>query len=156
MPLHLAQRLHAFVNGLFRPSDKAETQELYHRLRNLFHKAGLNPNTAQLDVAKLAASQAADALGISSDHPQHRAIEELSRALLSREGHFTLPDIDWNEPRSITVWWELRDSLNAQRPMLERYDEAFHLITGTLVQLFHPLFEGCPALLDTKPARGCG
>jgi hypothetical protein len=146
--------MHAFVHGLFRSSDETETRELYARVKILFGRAGLDPTSSQLDVAETAASRAAEALGIPSGHPQLGVIRELAIDLLAAEGHFTLPDIDWAERRSITAWWELRDELNAQRPLLENFEQTADLITDALVFVFRPLLDGCLALLDTSPEPG--
>ena len=154
MPVHLPQRMHAFVHGLFRSSDETETRELYARVKALFGRAGLDPVSAQLDVAEMAADRAAEALRIPPGHPQHDVIRKLAIDLLAAEGHFTLPDIDWTERRSITAWWELRDELNAQRPLLENFDQTVDLITDALVFVFRPLLDGCQALLDTQPEPG--
>lgn len=154
MPVHLPQRMHAFVHGLFRTSDETETRELYARVKTLFGRAGLDPMSAQLDVAEMAADRSAEALRIPPAHPQHVVIRRLATDLLAAEGHFTLPNIDWTERRSITAWWELRDELNAQRPLLENFKQAVDLITDALVFVFRPLLDGCPALLDTAPEPG--
>ena len=115
MPVHLAQRMHAFVHGLFRSSDMAETRDLCERVELLYTRVGLDPLMAQTDVAMVAVSRAAAVLNLDVAHPQRRMMQQLARALLLAEGHFVLPDIDWSEHRSITVWWELRDTLNAER-----------------------------------------
>lgn len=146
--------MHAFVHGLFRSSDETETRELYERVRSLYRRAGLNVETAQAEVALTAANRAAEAFGIEADHPQHRVIETLAFGLLSAEGHFSLPVIDWRERRSITAWWELRDRLNAERPILEEFDQTVDLIASALVFVFRPLLDGCPALLDSAPKAG--
>ena len=44
--------MHAFVHGLFRSSDETETRELYARVKALFGRAGLDPMSAQLDIAQ--------------------------------------------------------------------------------------------------------
>jgi hypothetical protein len=146
--------LHAFVHGLFRSSDETETRELYARVKALFGRAGLDPASAQLDVAEMAANRAAEALGIPFGHPQLGVIRKLAIDLLSAEGHYTIPDIDWTQRRSITAWWEMRDELNAQRPLLENFEQTVDLITDALVFVFRPLLDGCPALLDTSPGTG--
>ncbi len=146
--------MHALVHGLLRSSDETETRELYARVKALFGRAGLDPTSAQLDVAEMATNRAAEALGIPSGHPQLGVIRKLGTELLSVEGHFTLPDINWTERRSITAWWELRDELNAQRPLLENFEQTVDLIIDALVFVFRPLLDGCPALLDTAPDPG--
>ncbi len=146
--------MHAFVHGLFRSSDEAETRELHRRVKALFRAVGLDPASAQADVAITAASRAANALRIAPGHPQQRVIEQLAIDLLSAEGHFTLPEITWSEKRSITGWWELRDELNAQRPLVENFAQTVDLITNALVFVFRCLIDGCPALLDTTPETG--
>lgn len=146
--------MHAFVHGLFRSSDEADTRELYGRVRALFYQADLDLETAQATVAQAAASAAANALDIAPDHLQQRVIERLALDLLSAEGHFTLPGIDWTERRSTTAWWELRDELNAQRPLLENFEQTVDLITDSLVYVFRALLDGCPALLETTSKAG--
>lgn len=145
----MPQRMHAFVHGLFRSSDETGTRELYARVKALFGRSGLDPTSAQLAVAQTVTNRAAEALGIPGGHPQHRVIEQLAVELLAAESHFTLPDIDWTERRSITAWWELRDEFNAQRPLLDNFEQTVDLITDALVFVFRPLLDGCPALLDT-------
>lgn len=95
--------MHAFVHGLFRPSDKTETRELYERVKSLIRGVGLNPETAQAEVASRTAKRAAVALGLEADHPQSQVMKQLAFNLLSAEGRFALSEIDWCERRSVWV-----------------------------------------------------
>nr|WP_317056553.1 type IV secretory system conjugative DNA transfer family protein [Roseovarius sp. W115] len=146
--------MHAFVHGLFRTSDKDETRALYERLRVLYRQSGLDPETAQVQVARRTATRAAEALDISTIHPQFVVLHTLAFQLLQANDHFVLPEIDWSESRSVTEWWEVRDALNAERPLLENFEQSLHLITDASVYVFRPLLDGCPALLNTAHNSG--
>lgn len=146
--------MHAFVHGLFRSSDEAETRVLYERVSQLFSDADLDPDTAQLEVARTVADRVAETLALEPSHQQHRVIETLIGELLAYEGHFVLPDIDWSERRSITAWWELRDQLNAERPLLEDYDGTVDLIVDALSVIMRGLVAGCPALRNPNTEKG--
>ena len=154
MPLHLPQRMHAFVHGLFRDSDAAETRDLYERVRTLYRTRNLAPESAQATVATQAAERTAEALSIPDGHRQRIVLQTLGTALLKDEGHFVLPNVDWSEKRSVTAWWELRDALKAERMLLEKFDTTLGLVSDTLVFVFSPLLEGCPALLEDQDPRG--
>ena len=154
MPLHLPQRMHAFVHGLFRDSDAAATRDLYERVRTLYRTRSLAPESAQATVATRAAERAAEALSIPEGHRQRIVLQTLGTALLKDEGHFVLPNIEWSEKRSVTAWWELRDALKTERVLLEDFETTLGLVADTLVFVFSPLLQGCPALLEDQDTRG--
>lgn len=147
MALHLASRMHAFVHGLFRPSDEAETRALHARVARMFAEHGLSESE---DRAKLVADLATEALAAFNqlpDHPQRKPLERLVGRLFEYESLFELPGINWSYRRSISEYWAIRDHLNAQRRLLEDFEGTRELLLGVLISLVEPIYRACPALL---------
>jgi len=148
--IHLAARAHAFLNGLFRPSDAALTRELYDRVSTLFADAGLHDDA---DRRRLADNIAADILASFAHVPPETdasAIAGLVGRIFAYEALFVLPEIDWTERRSIAQYWELRDALNRQRKWLETFDDSCDLIRLALCRCLDAVWQASPEL----PERG--
>ena len=151
--IHLAARAHAFINGLFRPSDETLTRELYDRVAQQFAEAGLK---GEEDRARLAEIIAAEVIESFEAPPQDtEAIADLLHRIFNYEQMFVLPEIDWSERRSVSQYWELRDEFNRQRAWLENLDTCCGLIRVTLCRCLDPIWEAGPDLpSDESAAHG--
>ena len=142
--IHAAARLHAFVHGLFRPSDEVEVRALYDRVLALAREHGLDgPDARQ----RLAARIAAVAPVVETDRP---IVAALAEPLIGWEGYATLPVIDWQERRSVSDYWALKEELTRQRQWLTQLDALVDAIAAALGGTVRLLREGLPA--DPDPS----
>lgn len=155
MPLHLAARFHAFVHGLLRPSDEAETRALYARVQGLFAEHGIAEEEGREYLTVQLAETISRHFGMPDNHDQAIVIWQLVCRLFEYEKLFLLPKLDWSERRSVSEWWEIRDWLNLQRRMAEDFQESCNRFCVTLIALFEPLYAVWPSPLDeTEPEDG--
>jgi hypothetical protein len=90
--IHLAARVHAFINGLFRPNDESLTRELHGRVAEQFKTANLNEEGGRERLAEIIAD---DVFASFENVPSGADnIADLVRRLLDYEGLFVLPAID--------------------------------------------------------------
>lgn len=146
MPLHLGPRWHAFTHGLFRSKDEVETRELYDRVAGHFgHHGLLNAGARNVLVSGLT-DGILSAIDLTPDHPQAQPIAALVGKLLDYEEMFLLPEIDWNEKRSVAQWWALREALNCQRPFVEDFEATKTAIGQAITDFLGPILDAAPAL----------
>jgi hypothetical protein len=74
-------------------------------------------------------------------------VQRLVTHLFDYDDLFLLPTIDWRERRTIALWWELRDSLNRQRTLVEDFDGNCATLVETVTAFLQPIYAACPALL---------
>jgi hypothetical protein len=130
--LHLAARLHAFVHGLFRPSDMALTRELFNKVEALARRNGV-AGGARVDLAIAIAGDVAGRCGRDlDDEAEGERLAGFVLRLLDYEEMFALPRIDWLERRSVSEWWAIRDALQVQRDLLEDFDATRDLLVLAL------------------------
>jgi len=141
MPLHAGARFHAFVNGLFRPTEEAETRQLYTWVERLLKEHGLAEADGHTLLATQLALDVADRFGLPSDHSQVRLLSELVLKLLDYEGLFQLPRIDWDERHTFAEHIDLRAELKRQRTPLNDFDATYVCIRDTLIQCLHPIYD---------------
>ena len=154
MPVHLAARMHAFVHGMFRPTDEAETRELYNRVEGLFVRNDLRGDADRKQLVNKLTQHVLDNLEIASEHVQAEVIHHLIGRLLDYEGLFVLPRIDWSVRHSVTEYWEVRDELNRQRAVLEDFVDTQDLICQAVLAFLEPIYEACPAMLAIDSGEG--
>jgi len=150
MALDIAARLHAFLHGLFRPSDELETQELYDKVAGLFGRLRLNDASSRDDLIADLADEVLSEFGVDRTHQQFVHVHALISRIFEYENLFVLPEIDWNERRSISQYWELRDQLNEQRQLVEDFPKVRGLLVEVLVGFLDPVYSACPALLEDR------
>lgn len=141
----MAARLHAFTHGLLRPSDAAQTQELYDRVAGLFEQHGISDTGGRDRLIHAIADRVLGELELSTDDERADAVRHLTRQMSDYEGLFLLPAIDWSERRSVTQYWEIRDYLNIQRGLLEGFDETRWRLHESLAGFLAPLLAAWPA-----------
>ncbi len=147
MPLHMAERLHDFVLGLFRPSDKQEAQMLHADLMERFTAVGLDDVAGRKAFLKVITSEVITVLKLPPDHPEHPFILGFASHLLYYEQLFILPSIDWSERRSISEYWRLRDELIKQKNLVENFDANCEALVVTIAHFFQAVYEAAPLLL---------
>ncbi len=147
MPLHLGPRWHAFVHGFFRNSDEIETRQLYARVRGLFaHHSLIGEDAREVLISDIVTGVLA-AFDLDEQHPQGCPVAALVARLLDYEDMFVLPEIDWAERRSVTQWWELRDQLNRQRPLVVDFEGTKRQVGQAIVDFLSPMFAAAPTLI---------
>jgi hypothetical protein len=144
---HLAARMHAFIHGLFRPSDAALTRALFDRVESLARRHGVAGGDARIDLAIAIADDVAARCDRDLDDAASDQLANLVLRLLDYEGMFALPRIDWSERRSVSEWWAIRDALQVQRDLLEDFDETRELLVLALCHC-------CDAVWQAEPAIG--
>ena len=147
MPLHVAARMHAFVHGLFRPSDERETRELHENVQRLFAEHGLEDAAARDDVAAWLSTDVLAAFGVDADHGQRIPIKRLIGRIFDYENLFVLPSVDWSRRYSISEYWDIRDVLNAQRQLVLDIDGTLDVLRRAVIALLEPVYANCPMLL---------
>ena len=148
MGLHAAARLHAFVYGLFRPSEKEKTRQLYNQVVALFDDEGLRASADKLKLVNELASDILSTFGVGEDHPQFTPLCLLLERVFDYEGLFTIPELDWTQARSVTQHWEVRDQLNAQHRFCGKdFSKTKNLLRLAFTQYLKPIYAECPALL---------
>ena len=152
MPLELGPRLHAFTHNLFRLSDECKVDRIYSRLKRRLSRHGLLGEDARDALARSIANTVLDTLGLEADHPQSEPICSLTKRLLVYEELFMLPTIDWDTPRSVAEWWDLRHELERQYALTEHLEEKMALFREAIVDLLAPIFNACPALVADHQA----
>lgn len=150
--IHAAQRMHAFVNGLFRPGDEAVTRELYGRVKDKFSAVGLKDENDRDQLAGIIAKDVLDSFERVPGDVDEGVIADLVRRIFDYENMFVLPEIDWAERKSVSQYWELRDELNLQRGWLEGFDECCDLIRLALCRCLDPVWQASPDLSETEDA----
>ena len=152
--LHIGPRVHAFVNGLFRPSDEQETRALYERVRRLFEEHGLDREDAQADLAVAIARQSIGAETGGNSRARYEALADLTLAAFDYEDMFVLPDIDWTERRSVSEWWELKDRLLAQKALFDDLDRTIDLTKALFGFCRTTVDDALPDVFGTKAGGG--
>ena len=147
MAVHLDARLHAWWHGLWRPAEAAETQLLYARVAATFSACGIDTFEKRAQLVALIADNVRAELGIEPAHAQCDVVHALVAHLFSYDDLFLLSAVDWRESRTIAVWWQLRDSINRQRALVEDFDDTCRTLIETITALVQPIYTACPSLL---------
>ena len=154
MALHLAARTHAFIHGLFRPSDERLTRELYDRTYRAFSRRGLQTQEGREKLRNGLLRDLLDAFDLDVEHRQFGPLYELITGVLEYENLFVLPEVDWTLRQSVTEYWELRDELNEQLALVEKLDATRELLFQSLRVIVGTVYDACPALLERPGGDG--
>jgi len=141
-------RVHAFVHGLFKPSEAELVRAQYDELAARFRGHDIEGVPARRHLIGLIASDVVDHFGIADDHAQAAIVNHLIARLFDFEGLFLLPEEDWSESRTIAELWDIREELTRQRGFIDKFDPVCSTLRDAAIALLEPLYSACPALLD--------
>jgi hypothetical protein len=148
MVWRVGARIHAFVHGLFKPSEVELVQAQYHALVGRFRESGLSEPAERAEYIRDLAREIATHFAIPRSHPQADLIHELTERLFDYEEMLVLPTIDWTQPRTIAELWDIREELTRQRGFADNFEAIGYTLNDALVAMLEPLHRACPALLD--------
>jgi hypothetical protein len=148
MALHIAASFHAWWHGLWRPTEATETEVLCERVAARFIECGIGTGAGRSNLMAIIADDAMEQLGVRPDHAQADIVQALVTHLFEYDSLFLLPAINWQERRTIAVWWAMRDSLNRQRGLVEDFDANCVTLVETVTAVLKPIYSACPALLE--------
>jgi hypothetical protein len=152
--IHAAQRMHAFINGLFRPKDEVTARALYGEVERLFSKAGLDHENGRIALAIAIAEDALDRLQEGSARPSLNELAALVLSIFDFERLFLLPAFDWSKRHSIAEYWALKERLVEQQSLLAEFERSRELITLVLCHCLDPIIKAAPATIgDGTRAR---
>lgn len=140
--------LHNFWHSLFRSSEVDLVREQWQQVAELIASVGAGNVEARERFIAGVAAQACEQLGISQPDGQGQNILGLTAALFDYEQILILPEEDWNKQRTIAELWEIREELTRQRGFAENFDQLGAVLTDAVAEIFRPIFEACPTLLD--------
>ena len=143
-------KVHALYNGLFRTKDANETAALYDEVATLFVEADVADEAGLQNVATMLINSAAERFGFAGGTRPHTALAHFVTRIIDYEGWWLLPDIDWNQKRETSAWWELRDQLHRQRNLVLDMNETLHLIDAGIIHILAPL-ANCLGAVDPTP-----
>lgn len=148
--LHFGARLHAYVHGLFRPSDYTLTYELYTKVKTQFDQYSLCTSDGQDRLVAGLAVGVFESCGLDPEHPQYGTVISLIERMCEYEGFFQLPHVDWSDRHTITEFWQIRDELNVQRALVEDFKGTFYRIVLLASRCLDSLYTACPQLVETE------
>lgn len=148
MVWRVGARVHAFVHGLFKPSEAELVREQYDALAAPFRAVGLAEPAERADYIRDLAREVATHFAIPLTHPQAELIHQLTQQLFDYEDMLLLPDIDWSQPRTIAELWDVREELARQRSFVDQFEAVGNILRAALIAMLEPLYAACPALLD--------
>ena len=76
------------------------------------------------------------------------SMTKLVAAILDYEEMFAIPPIDWADRRPVSELWALRDALQVQKALLERFDTVVDLIAATITRALFPIIDASPVSTD--------
>jgi hypothetical protein len=144
--IHLAQRAHAFVYGLFRPGDEPVTRALYDKVARQFAAAGLQDGAGRIRLAEAVAEEVLASFDTVPVDVSEDEITDLVLRIFDYEAMFVLPSVDWSERKSVSQYWEIRDQLNVQRAWIETLDDSCDLIRLALCRCLDAIWQASPEL----------
>ena len=149
--IHLASRLHAFVYGLFQPSDAKAVRELYDEVEALLERNSVARPSDRRGLGLRLAADAFKLAGEDGEDDEFDRLNALASKLLDYEGLFVLPDVNWSDRRSVSDWWTLREELDAQRTLLRDFDGVCSEIISALAHCHAVIAHSLPAEKGCRP-----
>jgi hypothetical protein len=148
MVWRIGARVHAFVHGLFKPSEAELVRAQYDALASRFRDIGLSKTSERDEYIRDLARDVATHFAIPRSHPQAELIHELTQRLFDYEAMLVLPEIDWTQSCTIAELWDIREELTRQRGLADQFEAIGYTIRDALIAMLEPIYRACPALLD--------
>ena len=150
MVWRVGARVHAFLHGLFKPSEAELVRQQWDELASLFRQVSLADGNDRAHLIAAVAEDVWQALSIPADHGQAGLVHAFVERLFNYEGLFVLPDVDWSHERTIAELWDIREENTRQRGLIGDFENNCELLTTAIAAILGPLYSTCPALL-TEP-----
>lgn len=150
MVWRVGARLHAFVHGLFKPSEAELVHQQWQELANLFRQVSLADGNGRAHLIAVISEDVGQALSIPADHGQAVHTHAFVKQLFDYESLFLLPEIDWSKRRTIAELWDIREEITRQRGLVDAFEETCELLCMACIGFLKPLYDACPSLL-AKP-----
>ena len=119
MVWRIGARVHAFVHGLFRPSEAELVRHQWEEVEGLFRQVGLVEVSDRDRLMESIAENVRLRFSIPAFHAQDDVIQAFVAQLFQYEGLFLLPKVDWSQERTIAELWDIREELTRQRGFAE-------------------------------------
>ena len=148
MVWRVGAHVHAFVHGLFKPSETELVHQGWDELASLFQQAGLSNSSDRARLIAVLAEGVGERLGIPANHEQADLIQALIERLFDYEGLYVLPEVDWNRERTIAELWDIREELTRQRGFVADFEAACELLEIAFAAMLEPIYTACPALFE--------
>lgn len=152
MPLHLGQRLHAFLNGLGGSSDATEVQALYKDVEARFQDHGLLWDKGRDDLISIIAGRMMETADLDERHPQFKPVYQFIADMFAYEGLFKLPVVDTGA--TTAMLWEVRDKLVRQKALFDDFDHTCDTLRILACSVFAELWRSCPQLISDDQDDG--
>lgn len=146
--------VHAFLHGLWRPSEAELVRLFYREVEDQFREVGLGDGAAHSNLIAALTEGAAERLGLQLDHNQAQVLHSLIARIFETERLFVLPEIDWDKKYPIAELWDMREELGRQRDFVSEMDRNRELLEIAFAALIQPLHVACPALLSQAKNEG--
>jgi len=142
--IHVGQRFHSATHKLFRSTDYKETLALHEEALTLARACGVADQDGYHHVFREIIHRVSEEFELprSARDP----LTDMVASLAVNENWFLFPDIDWDENRTTSQWWALRDELLQLKAFLKNFDTQCSLIEQVCVQTIAPLYQRFPDL----------
>lgn len=148
MVWRVGARVHAFVHGMFKPSEAELVRDQWNEVDGLFRQLGIAEPSGRTALIAVLAENVAGRLGIPPEQRQAELIHTLIAELFEYEGLFQIPVVDWNQTRTIAELWDIREELTRQRGFVSDFEGNCELLETAFTAMLKPLYSSCPALLE--------
>jgi len=143
-------RLHAFINGLFRPKEAVLARELFDQVERELERLDFLSDAGRDQFITFTASEVGEQLSEYSNVPKVEQLFDLVERIIDYEGMFELPKFDWNEKHTTSHYWDLMDDLRKQKAQLDNFDKVSELIIQTLCRAVVPIIDALPEVAPSN------
>lgn len=154
MPLHVGQRLHAFINGVGQPSEEKQTRKKYDLTEALFSKHSLLFDDSRENLITMLTRDVLSGFDLPPDHTQFPHIATLISGIFETEELFVLPNIRWDKTTTTAHHWEVREKLEKQHNLVVDFEATYDLLRLFFCSMLDPIFTACPSLLVEPDTDG--
>ncbi len=149
MASDIGAKLHSFLHGLIRPSEKDLVRRQWEEVARQFGAHDLRTiEERERLIATIATEVRFQLLGDAPMNDQDGVILNLVLQIFDYDQLFALPEVDWERERTIAELWEIREELTRQQKLLDGFDRHVELIQLSTATMLRPIYEACPALLE--------
>lgn len=152
MVWRLGARVHAFMHGLFKPSEAELVRQQWNEVAGLFSALDVAESDGREHLIGTLAENVQARLDIPGDHEQAPVVHGFIAEAFEYEGLFQLPVIDWGQNLTIAELWDIREELTRQRGFADDFEANCELLEAAFTAMLEPLYTACPALLDQADA----